>query len=358
MSTASEKSPDKDGAQPKQEDAIAKFVQETLHTMTQANEVEARTRVQTLRATRQQATNDELAETLIRRKCMQAGAIGAVTASPTLLPGLGTIVALTFGTAVDLGMMYKLQGELVLELIELYAPTLSLENKRNALMVVTGISIGTSRLLGEQGQELAAKASRRLSRRFGGIATVEVAEEAATSLFARSASVILGVATMAGINMVTTYTIGRRAQAYLQQGPDAMEDWTASLRTISGVDERTLIPWLTEATHSSWQLLNHRAKDLGSQLAGVGQSAKAIYVVQADKNGKRVVKAGSYLAARGNRGLSRLAALGKRANSHLAANSKRAASGIRERFRPAPAPAIEQIDIVEGEPPKRETSSR
>ncbi|MCB0127499.1 MAG: hypothetical protein KDE58_34785, partial [Caldilineaceae bacterium] len=134
-----------------EENFLTKLMQETMQTMTHADEEEALTRVQTLRQKFPQATTDELAEKLIRHKCIQAGAIGAVTASPTMIPGLGTVVALTFGTAVDIRMMYKLQGELVLELINLYAPTLALENKRNVLMVVTGISIGANRVLSEGG---------------------------------------------------------------------------------------------------------------------------------------------------------------------------------------------------------------
>jgi uncharacterized protein (DUF697 family) len=308
---------------PEENNFITKLMHETMESMTKADEKEALARVQSLRERHPNATVDQLAELVIRRKCLQAGAIGAVTASPTLVPGLGTVVALTFGTAVDIGMMYKLQGELVLELIDLYAPNLSLENKRNILMLITGISIGAGRLLSEQGQEIATKASRRLATRINGVAVVEVAEEAASGLFARSVSVVLGVATVAGINTVTTYTIGRRAQAYLKQEPAAREELGSSLRTISGVDERKLMTWLTETTQHSWGQIRQQSTDLGGRLAAAGQSAKELYVVQANKTGQTVVEASSYLAERSKTGFKRLLTLGKWAGSGVAAGTGR-----------------------------------
>lgn len=334
--------------QPEDNHFITKLMRDTVQSMTRADEEGAVARIQTLRAKHPSATTDELAERVIRRKCMQAGAIGAVTASPTLVPGLGTVIALTFGTAVDIGMMYKLQGELVLELIELYAPHLGLENKRKILMIVTGISIGASRLLGEQGQAIAAKASTGLTRRLGSTATAEVVEGAATSFFARSVSVVLGVGTLAGINMVTTYTIGRRAQAYLKQGPEAMEDLPTSLRTISGVDERKLSAWLMASTQRSWQLMRSQSHDLGAKLATASQSARALYQVQAHATGRRIVEAGSYLADRSGEGFIRLIDLGKQAGVGVRTGAEALVNGVRDKLKrgdEAQESAVTEVDV-------------
>jgi len=350
--------------QPEDNNFVTKLMRDTVQSMTRADEEAAVARVQALRTKYPSVTADELAERVIRRKCMQAGAIGAVTASPTLVPGLGTVIALTFGTAVDIGMMYKLQGELVLELIELYAPHLPLENKRNILMIVTGISIGASRLLGEQGQVIAAKASTGLTRRLGSTATAEVVEGASASLLARSVSVVLGVGTLAGINMVTTYTIGRRAQAYLKQGPAAMEDLPTSLRAISGIDERKLSAWLMASTHRSWQLMRRQSHDLSAKLATAGQSAQALYHVQAHATGRRIVEASSYLADRSGDGLMRLVELGKQAGVGVRVGAGELVNGIRDKFKrnadteeagftavdvppPTPAPAADSPERVD-----------
>ncbi len=311
---------------------VTKLMHEVVQTMARTDEQEAMARVQKLRAKLPGATDDELAETLIRNKCLQAGAIGAVTASPTLIPGLGTVVALTFGTAVDIKMMYKLQGELVIELMALYTPDLALENKRNVLMVVTGLGIGANRYISQQGQELASKATQRLASRFGGAAAVEVAEDAAAGVMAKSVSTMLGVATSAGINVVATYAIGRRAQAYLKQGPEAMEDWTLSLRTITGVDERKLIAWLMEATRTSWQLIQRQSSSFAAKLLTAGQTAQTLYMIQADKAGTRAVEIGSYLAEQTDSSLTRLADLGRSAGSGIASGTSALVQRVQERF--------------------------
>jgi len=315
-----------------EENFVTKFVQETMQTMTHADEEAALAWVQKLRDSNPNATVDALAERIIRHKCMQAGAIGAVTASPTLIPGLGTVVALTFGTAVDLRMMYKLQGELVLALINLYAPTLSLENKHNALMIVTGIGIGANQLLSEGGQELAAKTTQRLASKFGGTVAEEVAEDAATGIFTKSVSAVLGVAAAAGINMLTTYTIGHRAQAYLKQGPEAMEDWTASLRTVTGVDERKLIAWLVAATNHSWQQIRKESKERGLSLVTAGQSAKELYIVKINQAGQQVVETSSYIAEQSSNGFSKLATVGRHTGQGIAARTNTLLTDLRERL--------------------------
>lgn len=347
---------------PQGENFLTKLMHDTLETMTYTDEKEAAERIQKLRAKHPAATQDDLAEKVIRNKCMQAGAIGAVTASPTMLPGLGTVVALTFGTAVDMRMMYKLQGELVLELINIYSPGLPLENKRNVLMVVTGISIGANQWLSESGQGLAAKATQRLAGRFTGIAAEEAAGEAATGLFAKSVSLTLGVATVAGINMITTYTIGKRAQAYLKQGPEAMEDWTASLRTVTGVDERKLLTWLVETTRASWQSIRHHSHDWAEKLADASQSAQEVYVIQANKRGRQVLEAGNYLAEHGNNGFARLVDLSKSAGNGLVEGATALVESVRNKLAhneqtTAPTEQVvlltpENVPVIPAEPPR------
>lgn len=320
---------------------LTKLMHETLQTMTHTDEEEAVERVRKLRDKRSAATPDELAELLIRNKVMQAGAIGAVTASPTLIPGLGTVVALTFGTAVDMRMTYKLQGEMVLELIELYQPDMPADNKRNVLMVVTGLSLGAGRVVTQSGQKVAVEATERLAARFSGLATREVAAEvtegAAASVATKSISTIFGVATSAGINAVTTYTIARRAQAYLKQGPEAMDDWTASLRTVTGVDERKLTAWLIATTRSSWQMIRKQSANWATKLAdistSVGQSAKEIYVVQVDKTGTHLIDASSYIAEKSDATVSRLIDLGRDTGESLTNGTNALIQSIRERFR-------------------------
>ncbi|MCB0063585.1 MAG: hypothetical protein KDE19_15790, partial [Caldilineaceae bacterium] len=63
---------------PQGENFLTKLMHDTLETMTYTDEKEAAERIQKLRAKHPAATQDDLAEKVIRNKCMQAGAIGAV----------------------------------------------------------------------------------------------------------------------------------------------------------------------------------------------------------------------------------------------------------------------------------------
>lgn len=348
---------DTESEQPEKQTFLSNLVQETLQTINRADEEEALARVQKAREKHPNDTPDQLAERIIRKYCMQAGAIGAVTASPTMIPGLGTVVALTFGTAVDMRMTYKLQGEMVLELIEIYQPAMSADNKRNVLMVVTGLSMGAGRVVAQSGQKVAVEATERLAARFSSVATREVAAEvtegAATGLVAKSVSTVFGVATSAGINAVTTYTIARRAQAYLQQGPEAMDDWTASLRTVTGVDERKLTAWLIATTRNSWQLIRRQSTSWAAKLVdvstNVGEAAKELYVVQAEKTGNQIVDASTYLAQKGDSTMTRLLELGRSTGEGMVNGTGSLVESIRDRFRTSEDERTEDKEIEQTE---------
>ncbi|HMN31375.1 MAG TPA: hypothetical protein PKE45_24705, partial [Caldilineaceae bacterium] len=65
-----------------------------------ANAAEAR--VAELRGRFPTASNDALAERLIRQRCLQAGVVGAATSGAAIIPGLGSAATLVFGVAADL----------------------------------------------------------------------------------------------------------------------------------------------------------------------------------------------------------------------------------------------------------------
>ena len=106
--------------EPKAEAEQAGLVDRLMERLTDyINEVDeqaAAERVAALRQKQPNASVEDLADGLIRRKCFRAGAVGAVTSGAALVPGLGTFASLTFGVAADIGMTFKLQAELVLEI--------------------------------------------------------------------------------------------------------------------------------------------------------------------------------------------------------------------------------------------------
>ena len=91
-----------------------------LRAINNADETAAQARVDNLRDSHPQASADELVELLITQKCLQTGTIGAITSGTAVIPGIGTFTALTFGVALDIGLTFKLQAELVLEIAAVY----------------------------------------------------------------------------------------------------------------------------------------------------------------------------------------------------------------------------------------------
>lgn len=260
---------------------LMSFVERIVNTLNKTDEAVVAQNVAALREKYPDATPAELVEKLIRRKCWQTGAIGAATSSTGVIPGLGTAISLTFGLAADIGMTLKLQTELVLEIIQVYQHELSLTEKRNLVILITGLTLGTNRLLSKLGLEVAERATVRL-------------EERAIA----KAIPVLGVAASAGIDIVSTYLIGRRAQAYFQRGPQALDDWGEGVRAITGIDERKLSVWLANATEQAWQLTSSGGQAVAGSLLVAGKATGKFVVSGAGKAGA-LVSTASKQAGRG-----------------------------------------------------------
>ena len=209
--------------------SLTSIVDQSLRVINDADVVVAAQRVQSLRAQKPYLDNAALIEQLIKQKTLQAGMVGAVTSGASLIPGLGSLAVFTLGVATDVGVTMKLQSELVLEIAAVHGHELTPDQRRTAVVVVTGVNVGAEQLVTRASRKLAEK----VAERFAGRAIVK-------------AIPFVGIAVSAGANMVTTYVIGRRADAYFGLGPEAVGDWNESLRAITGVDERKLVNWLGE----------------------------------------------------------------------------------------------------------------
>ena len=212
-------------------------------------------RVTELREKHPEADNAGIANLLIKRKCRRAAVVGAVTAVPATIPGLGTLTSLVLGSTVDLALTAGMQAELVLELAACYEVAMTPSEERSTILLVTGLGAGANKLLESAGRRVAAKASERLAEKS----------------VARSLPVI-GIGAAAGANMVTTYAIGRRAISYFSLGPDRMEDWSEALRAVSGLDERRLVTWMSEAGESARSLIGDGARSSRDKVITVAKS--------------------------------------------------------------------------------------
>jgi hypothetical protein len=212
--------------------------------------VAAGQRVEALRQKYPQASPTELSQKLIREKSKKTGTVGAVTSSAGVIPGLGTAAAVTLGVAADIGATFKLQAELVLEIAAVYNYPLSEQEKQQIVLFITGLSAGTSALTRKAGQAVAIRVGEKL------------VAQSAQKAFAKALPVV-GVLASAGTNVLSTYLIGQRADAYFREGPAAVGSWADSLRTISGVDERKLAGWLAENSKSAGSALAVGAGKVG-----------------------------------------------------------------------------------------------
>lgn len=191
-------------------------------------------------------TPEQLAQRLIRDKCQRTGTVGAVTSGAGLIPGVGTAAALTLGVAADIGATFRYQAELVLEIAALYDYPLTEGEKQQLVLLITGLSAGTSALARKAGEKIA----------------LEVGERFAEKAIVKALPVI-GVIASAGTNALSTYIIGQRADAYFRLGPEAVPTWADSLRTVSGVDERKIGAWLADSGKSAGEALAWGAVQIG-----------------------------------------------------------------------------------------------
>ncbi len=213
-------------------------------------------RVKTMQAKYPKASQEKIARKLIRQKCEQTATVGAVTAGAGLIPGVGTAAAIIVGTAADIGATFKLQAELALEIAHLYNYPLNNEEKQQLVLAITGISAGTSVAL----------------RRVGQRASLKLSETFAEKSFIKALPVV-GVLASAGTNVLSTYIIGQRADAYFRLGPEYMGSWADSLRAVSGVDERKIAAWLSENGKNAGLVMAEKSKQAGQ----AGKKAGAAY---------------------------------------------------------------------------------
>ncbi len=251
-------------------DSKANSVMKTLFNVVSDVDLEAAAgRTKELQEKYPNASPPELAQILIREKCQRTGAVGAVTSGAGLIPGLGTAAALTLGVAADIGATFKLQAELVLEIAAAYDYPLSEQEKQQLVLVITGISAGTSVLTRRAGQTLTVKVGEKFAERAVGKTILK-------------ALPLVGVIASAGTNVLSTYIIGHRADTYFRLGPEAMGSWNDSLRTITGVDERKIGGWLAESGKSAGQVVTAGMGRVGEvgKVAGVTVVSGAGKVVE------------------------------------------------------------------------------
>jgi hypothetical protein len=204
-----------------------------VHTLARAvssREPAIRGMVQVLREANPHLTNDQLALKLIRSTRRRVAATGAMSGAVSIVPGLGTILAI--GTITSQAL-YALEQEieLVLSIAMIYGHELASSDDRVVeALVVVGITSGAVKLredvLVAGGERLAVAAFRRLpvmvlthgGSRILTRTLARVASTGAAKVAARVVPLGVGVAAGAGFDWLAVTGLGHAAMRYYGPG--------------------------------------------------------------------------------------------------------------------------------------------
>ncbi len=250
------------------------LTQRLMNAIDEADEEAALLRVDDLRDRYPDASSADLVEILIRQKCLKSGTIGAATSGISIIPFIGTLTAITLGTAADIGWTFILQVELVLEIAAVHGRCLNDQEKRTVVTTVTGISAGANSLISRASTQMIERMTEEMLERtvFKGIPVV-------------------GAVVTAGTNMIMTYVVGQRADAYFKLGPKEVGDWNESVRAITGVDRQKIIAWLTEVRQTSSNFINDQTWRIRHTVLIVSQQVRQVIEYQRGESlGDRIRK--------------------------------------------------------------------
>ncbi len=166
--------------------------------------------------------NRELCEKVIRNKSRWCAASGAVTALPGAFPGLGTVVAVFGGTALDITALSYFMSEMILEMSAIYGRDMNIPAvSREALWVfVSAVSSDMA------GKGLAKAAVTQMGRQ----AVIKLIQELLLSLGIRISQrsllkiiPLLGTVISAAVNYYICKKIGGIAADYYEK--NSFQEW-------------------------------------------------------------------------------------------------------------------------------------
>ncbi len=177
---------------------------------------------------------------LLRRKCVRAASIGALTAGAEAIPGLGRALGFLFGELVDATVLSNVQRELVDETFAIYDFKLT-DSLKSTL-------VDKLHIVGAGASITADTAIRGMLKRHLG---------RAGSLITSRIMPVAPIVTSALTNAIVTYAVGKRAQAIAKLDDTSLEGMPEILRALTGVDERRVYEWTMDAIKGSTGALSH-----------------------------------------------------------------------------------------------------
>lgn len=203
----------------------------------------AHKRVAKLRAAFPNASREKLHRLLVRNKCLQAGAIGALTAIAGAIPGIGRVASFALGPLADSALVSALQAELVIEIFALYDMEMPEHGEKVAILAIAATNLGAD--------EIARTASRWLTQRAG---------RWIGARWFKRAWPIANIATAAATNIAVTYAIGNRTQAVCQIRDATVSDWPDLFRRVAMIDQDTMMNWAGKAARTAMEQATESAR--------------------------------------------------------------------------------------------------
>lgn len=163
-----------------------------------------------------------IAAAIIGRYSKLAAASGALTAIPSVVPGIGTAVAVVGGGLADIAVALKLQIDMCACLVEVYETEMSNEDKKH-LAFVLALAGSAEQLVTKGGKAAVEKIAQKLVfQYFSGPLLVSVKElfkkvsiTVTQKAVAKAVPFGVGIALSGTANYVLTTVVGRVAVAVL-----------------------------------------------------------------------------------------------------------------------------------------------
>jgi len=182
---------------------------------------------------------------LLRKQCLSAASVGALTAAGELIPGFSRVLGLVFGELLDAKFLANIQRQLIEKTFAIYG--LELPTPVHEVLVGRVQMIGTSASVASDA--IMRALLRRTVGQFGTYVAVRVVP-------------LTSIASSAFANAMVTYAVGKRAQAVAKLRDAPITGMPDALRAFSGVDERRVLDWTVEAMKSSFALVSGTLRGL------------------------------------------------------------------------------------------------
>lgn len=162
---------------------------------------------------------------LIKREAIKAGGLGGLTATPSILPGIGTLTTAVAGALVDLAYLTKLHMELCYKISAAYQVEMDPERLKAVALALLGFSGGsvvTKHVAAATLRNMIDNTASGYLRKGLTDVAVELAEKISPRVAGAGFRLIpfLGIPFSASVNAASTIAIGKQARKYFSTWDD------------------------------------------------------------------------------------------------------------------------------------------